>query len=59
MIIHDLIKDRMFVGGPTSLQMIVDNIQHNAKASLIKSLQCIQNSKTEQKIDLTDNWQWY
>ena len=38
MISHDLIKDRMFIKGSTSLQMIVDNIQHNAKVNMVKSL---------------------
>jgi hypothetical protein len=44
-IISDLIKDIMFIRRPTSLQMIVDSIQHNAKAGMIKSLQCIFVSK--------------
>jgi hypothetical protein len=56
-IISDLIKERMFIRGPTSLQMIVDSIQHNAKAGMIKSLQCILGIKREnnKRIYITNN----
>lgn len=36
---HDLIKNRIIINGPTTMQVIVNNVQDNAKAKMVKCLQ--------------------
>lgn len=35
---HHLIQDRILITGSTSMQMIVDDIQYNTKANVVKCL---------------------